>query len=109
MEEIQGSLKRVSAGSQGVEEPGETIEGDQTNLRSPSPLPLLVASDQFFVKDTKSSSGTFLNHIRLSPPSVESKPFAIKVRLLSPDFLVSTTRGRSAFDVLLTLSSFLLL
>lgn len=35
---------------------------------------------QFFVKDTKSSSGTFLNHIRLSPPSVESKPFAIKVR-----------------------------
>ncbi|KAL7416272.1 SMAD/FHA domain-containing protein, partial [Mrakia frigida] len=33
---------------------------------------------KFFVKDTKSSSGTFLNHIRLSPPSVESKPFAIK-------------------------------
>ncbi|KAJ1721165.1 hypothetical protein LPJ53_004284 [Coemansia erecta] len=29
---------------------------------------------QFFIKDTKSSSGTFLNHIRLSPPGVESRP-----------------------------------
>lgn len=33
---------------------------------------------QFFVRDTKSSSGTFLNHQRLSPPSHESKPFALK-------------------------------
>jgi hypothetical protein len=62
-----------------------------------SPLPLLVAFDQFFVKDTKSSSGTFLNHIRLSPPSVESKPFAIKVSFLSSNLLDSTTRRRSAF------------
>ncbi|KAJ1854902.1 hypothetical protein LPJ73_002406 [Coemansia sp. RSA 2703] len=29
---------------------------------------------QFFIKDTKSSSGTFLNHMRLSPPGVESRP-----------------------------------
>ncbi|KAJ1733239.1 hypothetical protein LPJ72_002967 [Coemansia sp. Benny D160-2] len=28
----------------------------------------------FFIKDTKSSSGTFLNHMRLSPPGVESRP-----------------------------------
>ncbi|GJJ12867.1 hypothetical protein Clacol_007113 [Clathrus columnatus] len=28
--------------------------------------------------DTKSSSGTFLNHIRLSPPNTESRPFPIK-------------------------------
>lgn len=33
---------------------------------------------KFFIKDTKSSSGTFLNHIRLSAPSMESKPHAIK-------------------------------
>ncbi|EPQ25934.1 uncharacterized protein PFL1_06608 [Pseudozyma flocculosa PF-1] len=33
---------------------------------------------RFFIKDTKSSSGTFLNHIRLSAPNVESRPFAIK-------------------------------
>ena len=33
---------------------------------------------KFYIRDTKSSSGTFLNHIRLSAPSAESKPFPIK-------------------------------
>ncbi|SPO26823.1 related to component of the spindle assembly checkpoint dma1 [Ustilago trichophora] len=33
---------------------------------------------KFFIRDTKSSSGTFLNHIRLSGPNMESRPFAIK-------------------------------
>lgn len=33
---------------------------------------------KFFVKDTKSSSGTFLNHVRLSPANTESRPFQIK-------------------------------
>lgn len=33
---------------------------------------------QFFIRDTKSSSGTFLNHIRLSAPNTESKPFQIR-------------------------------
>ncbi|TDZ18847.1 E3 ubiquitin-protein ligase DMA2 [Colletotrichum sidae] len=32
---------------------------------------------KWYIKDVKSSSGTFLNHIRLSPPGTESKPFAI--------------------------------
>ncbi|KAF7419212.1 hypothetical protein PC9H_001798 [Pleurotus ostreatus] len=32
----------------------------------------------FFIRDTKSSSGTFLNHIRLSPANSESRPFQIK-------------------------------
>ncbi|KAG0142526.1 hypothetical protein CROQUDRAFT_97406 [Cronartium quercuum f. sp. fusiforme G11] len=32
----------------------------------------------FFIKDTKSSSGTFLNHIRLSSPGGESKPFPLR-------------------------------
>lgn len=32
----------------------------------------------FFIKDTKSSSGTFLNHIRLSAPGGESKPFPLR-------------------------------
>ena len=32
---------------------------------------------QWYIKDMKSSSGTFLNHIRLSQPSVESKPFPV--------------------------------
>jgi pSer/pThr/pTyr-binding forkhead associated (FHA) protein len=33
---------------------------------------------KFFIKDTKSSSGTFLNHIRLSGPGAESRPFPVK-------------------------------
>ena len=33
---------------------------------------------RFFVKDTKSSSGTFLNHVRLAPAGTESRPVQIK-------------------------------
>ncbi|GAA6007796.1 hypothetical protein JCM10207_004877 [Rhodosporidiobolus poonsookiae] len=33
---------------------------------------------KFYIRDTKSSSGTFLNHIRLSAPNVESRPFSLK-------------------------------
>lgn len=32
---------------------------------------------QWFIKDCKSSSGTFLNHIRLSSPGAESRAFAV--------------------------------
>lgn len=32
---------------------------------------------QWYVRDIKSSSGTFLNHIRLSAPGMESKPYPI--------------------------------
>lgn len=32
---------------------------------------------KWYIKDVKSSSGTFLNHIRLSPPGQESKPFPV--------------------------------
>ena len=33
---------------------------------------------QWYIKDVKSSSGTFLNHIRLSQPNEESRPFPVK-------------------------------
>lgn len=33
---------------------------------------------RFFIRDTKSSSGTFLNHSRLSSANTESRPFPIK-------------------------------
>ncbi|KAE9392987.1 SMAD/FHA domain-containing protein [Gymnopus androsaceus JB14] len=36
------------------------------------------ASVKFFIKDTKSSSGTFLNHIRLSPAGTESRPHQVR-------------------------------
>lgn len=32
---------------------------------------------KWYIKDAKSSSGTFLNHIRLSPPGTESKPYIV--------------------------------
>lgn len=35
------------------------------------------AGGRWFIKDVKSSSGTFLNHIRLSSPGTESKPFPV--------------------------------
>jgi pSer/pThr/pTyr-binding forkhead associated (FHA) protein len=35
------------------------------------------SAGRWFIKDVKSSSGTFLNHIRLSSPGTESKPFPI--------------------------------
>ncbi len=33
---------------------------------------------QWYIRDVKSSSGTFLNHVRLSSPGTESKPFPVK-------------------------------
>ncbi|EPQ51198.1 SMAD/FHA domain-containing protein, partial [Gloeophyllum trabeum ATCC 11539] len=36
------------------------------------------AGGKFFIKDTKSSSGTFLNHVRLSPANSESRPHELK-------------------------------
>jgi E3 ubiquitin-protein ligase DMA1/2 len=34
-------------------------------------------NSQWYIKDVKSSSGTFLNHIRLSQPGVESRPWPV--------------------------------
>ncbi|KAF9109981.1 hypothetical protein BGX27_006939 [Mortierella sp. AM989] len=39
---------------------------------------IFTENGKFFVRDTKSSSGTFLNHARLSPPGIESKPTPLK-------------------------------
>lgn len=35
------------------------------------------SNGQWYVKDMRSSSGTFLNHIRLSQPNVESRPYPV--------------------------------
>ncbi|KAG1870674.1 SMAD/FHA domain-containing protein [Suillus subalutaceus] len=35
-------------------------------------------NDKFYIKDTKSSTGTFLNNLRLSPADSESKPHQLK-------------------------------
>ncbi|CAO3612648.1 unnamed protein product [Cunninghamella blakesleeana] len=38
---------------------------------------IFIKNGKFYIRDTKSSSGTFLNHVRLSPPNQESRPFAL--------------------------------
>ncbi|KAJ2599882.1 hypothetical protein GGF39_002037 [Coemansia sp. RSA 1721] len=45
----------------------------KSKVVSRSHAEIWTENGQFYIKDTKSSSGTFLNHIRLSPPSVESR------------------------------------
>jgi pSer/pThr/pTyr-binding forkhead associated (FHA) protein len=57
---------------------------------------------QWYVQDVGSSSGTFLNHIRLSPPNVESTPYAIKtgdIVQLGIDFRVSSPFARQVLTV----------
>ncbi|ORY04177.1 hypothetical protein K493DRAFT_206156 [Basidiobolus meristosporus CBS 931.73] len=39
---------------------------------------LWSTNGQYFIRDIKSSSGTFLNNLRLSPPGCESKPYLLK-------------------------------
>ncbi|KAK9764164.1 hypothetical protein K7432_008559 [Basidiobolus ranarum] len=39
---------------------------------------LWSTNGQYFIRDIKSSSGTFLNNVRLSPPGCESKPYSLK-------------------------------
>lgn len=36
------------------------------------------AGAKFYIRDTKSSSGTFLNHVRLSAANADSRPFELK-------------------------------
>jgi len=71
-----------------------------------------LSSGQWYLQDVGSSSGTFLNHIRLSPPNVESTPFPIKdgdIIQLGIDFrvdpfsiytfLTTTGRRRGSFQM----------
>ncbi|ODQ55086.1 hypothetical protein SAICODRAFT_53519 [Saitoella complicata NRRL Y-17804] len=56
----------------------ETLITFKSKVVSRSHAHIWCEGGQWFVKDIKSSSGTFLNHIRLSPPNTESRPFPLK-------------------------------
>ena len=58
--------------------PSEAAVGFKSKVVSRKHCELWCKDAQWFIKDVKSSSGTFLNHIRLSQPNVESKPFKLK-------------------------------
>ncbi|KAG0174944.1 hypothetical protein DFQ28_003632 [Apophysomyces sp. BC1034] len=49
----------------------------KSKVVSRSHAELWTEHGKFYIRDTKSSSGTFLNHIRLSAPNQESRPFEL--------------------------------
>ncbi|KAF1960975.1 hypothetical protein CC80DRAFT_403549 [Byssothecium circinans] len=58
--------------------PSSAAVGFKSKVVSRKHCELWCKDGSWFIKDVKSSSGTFLNHIRLSQPNVESKPFRLK-------------------------------
>jgi pSer/pThr/pTyr-binding forkhead associated (FHA) protein len=58
--------------------PSAAAVGFKSKVVSRKHCELWCKDGSWYIKDVKSSSGTFLNHIRLSQPNVESKPFRIK-------------------------------
>lgn len=58
--------------------PSAAAVGFKSKVVSRKHCELWCKDSQWYIKDVKSSSGTFLNHIRLSQPNVESKPFKLK-------------------------------
>ncbi|KIK91713.1 hypothetical protein PAXRUDRAFT_60430, partial [Paxillus rubicundulus Ve08.2h10] len=50
----------------------------KSKVVSRSHAEIWLQSGKFFIKDTKSSSGTFLNHLRLSPAGQESRPYQLR-------------------------------
>ncbi|KAF1933270.1 SMAD/FHA domain-containing protein [Didymella exigua CBS 183.55] len=58
--------------------PSAAAIGFKSKVVSRKHCELWCKDGSWYIKDVKSSSGTFLNHIRLSQPNVESKPFRIK-------------------------------
>lgn len=62
-------------------------QGGKVSAESPQPI-----DTQIFIKDVKSSNGTFINGVRLSPEGVESDPY----QLNSEDMVVSLWRAISS-------------
>lgn len=57
--------------------PSSAPVGFKSKVVSRRHCELWCSQGQWYIKDVRSSSGTFLNHIRLSQPSVESRPFPV--------------------------------
>ncbi|KAF2745995.1 hypothetical protein M011DRAFT_468879 [Sporormia fimetaria CBS 119925] len=58
--------------------PSAAPVGFKSKVVSRKHCELWCRDGQWYIKDVKSSSGTFLNRIRLSQPNTESKPFRLK-------------------------------
>lgn len=62
---------------QGLNAPSAAPVGFKSKVVSRRHCEFWCSDGQWYIKDVKSSSGTFLNHIRLSSASVESRPFPV--------------------------------
>ena len=66
-----------AAASQVANQPSAAPVGFKSKVVSRRHCEFWSEDGKWYIKDVKSSSGTFLNHIRLSAPSQESKAFPI--------------------------------
>ncbi|KAL2357626.1 hypothetical protein BJ546DRAFT_1058201 [Cryomyces antarcticus] len=80
----EGSIIRVGRYSErdGQQEappniPSSAPVGFKSKVVSRRHCEFWCSNSQWYIKDVKSSSGTFLNHIRLSQPGAESKPWPV--------------------------------
>lgn len=62
---------------QAVNVPSAAPVGFKSKVVSRRHCEFWYTGGRWFIKDVKSSSGTFLNHIRLSSPGTESRPFPV--------------------------------
>ena len=69
--------ERDSSPSPAPNAPSAAPVGFKSKVVSRRHCEFWCSQGQWYVKDVKSSSGTFLNHIRLSQPSTESRPFPV--------------------------------
>ena len=69
--------ERDNQPAQAANVPSSTPVGFKSKVVSRRHCEFWYTGGRWFIKDVKSSSGTFLNHIRLSSPGTESRPFPV--------------------------------
>ncbi|CAG8956601.1 hypothetical protein HYFRA_00011912 [Hymenoscyphus fraxineus] len=69
--------ERDAAPTQAPNVPSSAPVGFKSKVVSRRHCEFWCSGGRWYIKDVKSSSGTFLNHIRLSPPGTESKPYPV--------------------------------
>jgi hypothetical protein len=69
--------ERDSQPTQAANVPSAAPVGFKSKVVSRRHCEFWCAGGRWYIKDVKSSSGTFLNHIRLSSPATESKPYPV--------------------------------
>ncbi len=69
--------ERDNPPAQAINMPSSAPVGFKSKVVSRRHCEFWWSGGRWFIKDVRSSSGTFLNHIRLSSPGTESRPFPV--------------------------------